>query len=72
VPFAEVFSTTTSAAATDKKDSLSGTKVNRSLQTINDPDPNEEANLRSQNMRMLKTTTEYPESGKKVVKTYDD
>jgi hypothetical protein len=71
VPFAEVFSTTTTAE-TDKKDSsLSGTQLNRSLQSINDPEPNEEANLRSQNMRMLKTTTEYPESSRKVVTTYD-
>jgi hypothetical protein len=43
------------------------------LQSINDPDgPNEEANLRSQNMRILKTETTYPESGRKIVKTYDD
>jgi hypothetical protein len=56
-----------------QKDSLSGTRVNRSLQqTINDPDPNEEANLRSQNMRILRTETTYPESGRKVVKTYDE
>jgi hypothetical protein len=42
-------------------------------QSINDPDgPNEEANLRGQNMRILKTETTYPESGRKVVKTYDD
>jgi hypothetical protein len=55
-----------------------GTQVSRSLslllsQSINDPDrPNEEANLRSQNMRILKTETTYPESGRKVVKAFDD
>jgi hypothetical protein len=50
-----------------------GTQVSRSLQSINDPDgPNEEANLRSQNMRILKSETTYPESGRKVVKTFDD
>jgi hypothetical protein len=58
----EVFSTTTT---------IRGTELNRSLQTINDPDLNEEANLRNQNMRMLRTETNYPESGRKVVKTYD-
>ena len=58
VPFAEVFSTN----AADKKDSLRGTQLTRSLQqNISDPDgPNEEANLRSQNMRITKTTIEYP------------
>jgi hypothetical protein len=67
----EVFSTTTTAE-TDKKDSsLNGTQLNRSLQSVIDPEPNEEANLSSQNMRMLKTTTEHPESDRKVVTTYD-
>jgi len=51
--FAEVINT----PATDKKDSLRGTQLTRSLQNVNDTDgPNEEANLRSQNMRILKTS----------------
>ena len=56
--------------AADKKDSLWRTQLTRSLEsTINDADDsNEEANLRSRNMRILKTTTEYPESGLQVVK----
>jgi hypothetical protein len=74
-PFIETFD----RSATNDKDSLrnnnKGTQVSRSLlssQSINDPDgPNEEANLRSQNMRILKTETTYPESGRKVVKTFD-
>jgi hypothetical protein len=62
--FAEVINT----PAADKKDCLRGTQLTRSLQNVNDLDgPNEEANLRSQNMRITKTTTEYPES-KRVVK----
>jgi hypothetical protein len=85
-PFAEMFNSNNTI--TDDKDSLrnnnnnnnnKGTRVSRSLsllssqQSINDPDgPNEEANLRSQNMRILKTETTYPESGRKVVKTFDD
>jgi hypothetical protein len=47
-------------------------KLNGSLQNLNDPDPNEEANLRGQNMRIKKTITKYPESGRTVVRTYDD
>jgi hypothetical protein len=53
VPFAEIFSTNNTATLYSDKDSLRGTQLNRSLQqqNINDPDgPNEEANLRSQNM----------------------
>jgi hypothetical protein len=71
VPYAEMFSTNVAA---DNKDNLRGTQINRSLQNLNDdPDgPNEEANLRSQNMIIKKTITEYPESGRTVVKTYDD
>jgi hypothetical protein len=34
--------------------------------------PNEEANLRGQSMKIIKTINEYPESGTKVVKTFDD
>jgi len=68
VPFAEVFNTTK-----DKDSALKGTQLNRSLQSISDPDgPNEEANLRSQNMRITKTTIEYPESKRVVTKFYDD
>jgi hypothetical protein len=33
--------------------------------------PNEDSILRGQNMRILKTETTYPESGRKVVNTYD-
>jgi hypothetical protein len=66
VPFAEVFSTTTD------KDSLRGTQLSRTLQNVNDPEPNEEANLRGQGYVLKKTTTEYPASGRKVVKTFDD
>jgi len=54
------------------KDSLRGTQLNGTLQNVNDPDPNEEANLRGQNIRILKTATEYPESKRVVTKTYDD
>jgi hypothetical protein len=81
-PFAEMFnSNNTITTENDKEDSLrnnKGTQVSRSFsllssqQSINDPDgPNEEANMRSQNMRILKTETTYPESGRKVVKTFD-
>jgi hypothetical protein len=64
----------TNVAADKKRDSLRGTQLNRSLQqNLNDPDgPNEEANLRGQNMRIKKTITGYPESGQTVVKTYDE
>jgi hypothetical protein len=53
---------------------LRGTQFNRSLQSVSDPDgPNVEAKLIGQNMTIKKTiTTEYPESGRTVVKTYDD
>jgi hypothetical protein len=77
-PFAEMFNSNNTITTENDKGSLrnnnKGTQVSRSLfQSINDPDgPNEEANLRSQNMRILKTETTYPESGRKIVKTYDD
>ena len=53
-------------------------KISRTLQQqqnnnnniVNDPDPNEETNLRSQNMIIKKTTTEYPESKRVVTKMY--
>jgi hypothetical protein len=55
-------------------DNLRGTQLNRSLQqNVNDPDgPDEEANLRDQNIIMKKTITEYPENGRTVVSTYDE
>jgi hypothetical protein len=68
VPLAEMFSTNIAA------DNLRGTQINRSLQqNVNDPDgPDEEANLRDQNIIMKKTITEYPENGRTVVSTYDE
>jgi hypothetical protein len=72
IPFAEMFSTNNTATTGGDNNNNKGTLLNRSLQNVNDPEPNEEANLRGQNMRIVKTTTEYPESGRRVVKTFDE
>ena len=74
-PFAEMFNT--SNTSTDDKGSLrKGTQLSRALSQTdiinNDPEPNEDSIMRSQNMRILRTETTYPESGRKVVKTFDD
>jgi hypothetical protein len=74
-PFVEMFNNSITPSA-DDKDSLrlrKGTQLSRSLsKTDIIIEPNEEENMRSQNMRILRTETTYPESGRKVVKTFFD
>jgi hypothetical protein len=69
-PYAEMFNSNTTTA--DGKGSLrKGTQLSRALSQTDiinyndDPEPNEGSMLRGQNMRILRTETTYPESGRK-------
>jgi hypothetical protein len=79
MPFAEMFNSNNTSTNNEKGPRmLKGTQVSRALSQTDiinsndDPEPNEEENMRGQNMKILRTETTYPESGRKVVKTFDD
>ena len=75
-PFHHQKNSNTSSTDNDKEGSPKGTQLSRALSQTdiinNDLEPNEDSIMRGQNMRILRTETTYPESGRKVVKTFDD